>query len=904
LISLRTLVGAAASRGRDTVNLFQRLLRRIRILLRGERVERELSDELRAHIELETADLLDAGWDPAAARREAFRRFGGEERTKERVRDARGGRWLADLVQDVRYGARSLRKSPGFAASALLVLALGIGATTALFSVVNGVLLRPLPYPEPEQLVRAWSAFPALEETQGDVSYLDFFDWSERTETLSAVGAWVQVPPDATLVRGGEPAQQIPTAWIGGNFFDVMGVPPMLGRSVTPDDVETSRPVAVLSEGAWRRLFGADAGIISRTITLDFQSVEVVGVMPEGFAFPDSDVDVWVPMTLAFVGRNAIVGRARGIHALSVVGRLADGVTAGVAEGELSRIAADLAETYPDPGASASAATVESLRDTLVGGVRTALWSLLGAAGFFAFLATATLANLLLVRGSGRQREIALRRGLGASTPRIARQLVTEMVALAALGGGLGLGLAWLLIGGLRAGAADILPRVGSVRLDAASVWAAVAVTGVVALLPGIFSALRLVGRGASGGLGGWARQVGEDLRGVRQRRWLVAGEMALAVVLLIGAGLLVRSLVAMARVDPGFTEEGAVAMTLTIPAQKYGDPASIRAVPREILTGLRALPGVTAAAATSDLPILSQGEGWGVIVPDLDGGPTSEGQTAQRYSVTEDAFDALGVRLVRGRALRASDGANDPLVTVVNETMVRQFFRGQDPIGLHVSNGGDESREVVGVVRDVRHGAPSDDLLPAFYVPMEQDNPRPRVSFVVRAAGDPLGLVGPMREVARAVDPDLPVSEIVPLERLAFEVTARPRVLAAVMSGFAVLATILAILGVYGVLAHTVRARSREIGLRSALGASRGRTIRHVIAGGMGPALVGLAVGLGAAALLGRFLQSLLFGVEPSDPVTFAGAGFLLAASAALACLLPALWAARVDPMTSLRAE
>jgi predicted permease len=439
-------------------------------------------------------------------------------------------------------------------------------------------------------------------------------------------------------------------------------------------------------------------------------------------------------------------------------------------------------------------------------------------------------------------------------------------------------------------------------RLDATSILVATAATAVVALLPGLLAALRLVRTTSAHGSVRAVRSISDDVRGVRHRRLLIAGEAALATVLLVGATLLIRSFDALGRVDPGFEEEGAIAMTVSIPVQKYSDVSETRRVYREILTGLRRLPGVVAAGAVTDLPVRSDGEGYGVMVPGINEPESPENwPTARRIAISDGAMEALGVTLVRGRHFAAADGPEDAPVALVNEAMVREIFLGQDPIGRFVSPG-EDPREVVGVVRDVRQSGPGQDAPPAFYVPLDQEGQRPGLSFIVRGGGQTVALVTAMRDVVNSVDTQIPVADFVELDRLTSEVTMRPRFLAAIMSGFASLATMLAVLGVYAVLAHSVRARSREIGLRSALGASSREIVREVLTEGLRPTLAGLLVGLTAAAVLSGFLESLLFQVEPLDATSFAAGALMLVTASVAACVAPAVWAARLDPAAALK--
>ncbi len=585
----------------------ERLARRIRVLFRKGAVERELDEELRAHVEMEADELARRGMEPERARREALRRFGGVERMKERVRDERGGRLLEDLVQDLRYGARTLRKSPGFSLSALLVLALGIGSATALFGVVDAVLLEPLPYPQPDRLVRVWPASPSRGMDRTAFSYPDARDWRERAGTLDGMAVYSTLPGDYVYLGGDAPVE-LATEWVGGDFFRVLGVAPAEGRALRPEDEEEQRMVAVLSWGAWQRLFAGDPSVVGRTVELDHRSFEVVGVMPDGFTYPEgTSVDLWVPMTV--IPQDDIPTERRAVRFLSGLGRLAPGATIEAASSELSGIAQALEETYPDANAGISAATLEPLRDTVVGDVRTALWVALGAVGFILLLACANVANLLLARGTARTREVALRMSLGAPAGRVVRQLLTESLLLAASGGALGLAIAWAATTAMARWSAGLLPRAAGIGLDGTVVGVSILVTLAAATLAGMLPALRAADVSPADDLREGSRGNAAGLRGVRLRRGLVAAEVALAVLLLTGAGLLMRSLGALSRVDAGFETAGRIAMTLTISDEAHPDRGEWMGMYHQILERLRANPSVTSAAAIRYLPFRGSGE-------------------------------------------------------------------------------------------------------------------------------------------------------------------------------------------------------------------------------------------------------------------------------------------------------
>lgn len=880
----------------------ERITRRLRILFRKDEVERDLDEEVRLHVEMETEDLIRRGMDPGRARREAYRRFGGVERTKERVRDERGGRLLEDFLHDVRHGARSLRKNPGFSISALLVLALGIGSATALFGVVDAVLLEPLPYPESERIVRVWPASPSRGIERATFSYPDFEDWRERARTLDGLAVYTTLP-GGYVYLGGDEATELATEWVAGDFFEILGAVPVVGRTLTHQDADEGRMVTVLSWGFWQSAFGGDPSVVGTTVEMDHRSFEVVGVLPQGFAFPQgTDADVWVPLTV--IPDDDIPISLRPVRFLQAVGRLETGSSPSTAASELGRIAGELEATYPDVNAGVSAATVVPLVDVTVGDVRTALFVALGAVGFILLLACANVANLLLARGTARAREVALRMSLGAPASRVVRQLLTESLLLAFAGGLFGLGLAWSATGLLARWGGAVLPRASSIGVDGTVAGVALLVTVVAAALAGVLPALRAADVTPADDLREGSRGSSSGASGVRLRRGLVAVEVALAVLLLTGAGLLMRSLDQLRRVDPGFETDGRIAMVITISDQKHTERAEWQALYHGILDRLEQHPDVAGAGAVRYLPFRGTGEAMPVRVPRLYEPLPEEQQYAQTFQVSEGLFDALGMRLLRGRGITAADGPDDPLVAVVNEAFQREFFQDQDPVGRRFSVAGrDQEVEVVGVVADVRHRGLGEVARPSAYVSNDQV-PRIQMAYVAHTTGDPLALAGEMRRIVRELDPDQAISEIVPLEEITSQDLAQPRFFTGLLGGFAALALVLAALGVYGILAYVVRGRSREMGLRLALGASGRQVAMRVLGQGMVPVVAGLVVGLVGAAALSRSIDALLFGIEPLDAPTFGAVAAVLFVVAVAACLVPAWNASRVDPMVSLRAE
>ena len=880
----------------------ERGTRRLRVLFRKDEVERELDEEVRLHVEMETEDLIRRGMDPERARREAHRRFGGVERTKERVRDERGGRLMEDFLQDVRHGARSLRKSPGFTVSALLVLALGIGSATALFGVVDAVLLEPLPYPDSERLVRVWPASPSRGIERATFSYPDFRDWRERSRSLDGLAVYTSLPGGYVYLGGDDP-YELDTQWVAGDFFQILGAVPVVGRALEFEDAEEGRMVTVLSWGFWQSAFGGDPSVVGTTMEMDHRSFEIVGVLPQGFAYPqDQAADVWVPLTV--IPDDDIPIELRPVRFLQAVGRLDPGASPSAAGDELGRIARELEATYPDVNAGVTDATVVSLVESTVADVRTALFVALGAVGFILLLACANVANLLLARGTSRAREVALRMSLGAPSGRVVRQLLTESLLLAAVGGALGLVLAWVATAVLARAGSAALPRAASIGIDGTVAGVALLATLLAAGLAGVLPALRAADVTPADDLREGSRGSSHGVSGVRLRRGLVAVEVALAVLLLTGAGLLVRSLDQLRNVDPGFETEGRIAMIITISDEKHTERAQWQALYHDILEGLERHPDVTRAGAIRYLPFRGTGESMPVRVPDLYEPLPEEQRYAQTFQVSEGLFEAMGMRLLRGRGITGADGPDDPIVAVVNEAFQDDFFQGQDPVGRRFSVAGqDQEIEVVGVVADVRHRGLGQPPNPSAYVSNDQI-PRIQMAYVAATDGDPLELAGAMRGVVRELDPDQAITEIVPLRELTAQNLAQPRFFTGLLGGFATLALILAALGVYGVLAYVVRGRAREMGLRLALGASGRQVAGRVLTQGMLPVVVGLVAGLVGAAALSRFLEALLFGIEPLDGATFGGVALILAVVAVVACMVPAWNAARVDPMVSLRAE
>lgn len=800
-------------------------------------------------------------------------------------------------MNDLRYAVRQLVKHPGFTVVAVLTLALGIGATTALFTVVNGVLVRPLPYPNPDQLQLLFAVYPERGENRGTLSRPDFDDWARRSGTVERMGLYTTLPGNLVL-SGDEGARELRTAHVSWGLLPTLGVKPAVGRVFREED-ETGNPfVVVLGHGFWIRQFGGDSSVVGRTVTLSDKSFEVIGVMPAGFGFPDPDIDAYT--LLAIIPRENIPMQLRFVRFLHAVGRLGHDVTPDQARQELSTIALALSQEYPQANEGLEAADLVPLRDWVVGNVETALLILFGAVGLVLLIASVNVANLLLARGISRSRELAVRTALGAGRKRIVRLLVTESTVLGLVGGAVGCALAFWGVDVLLRRSAGVIPRAGEVAPDATVFGFALGVSLLAVLVFGLLPAWSAVRADP-------ARQLGEagGDRGatrLRARGGLVAAEVAIALVLLVGAGLLIRSLWTLGDVNPGFQPKGALAVTLTIPTSRYPERADFLGQHDRLLTGFRAIPGVTTVGSIRYLPMRGTGEQLTWEVPGAPAVPSSERRTADALQVTPDVFRALGVPLVAGRSVSDEDLAGGPLAIVVNQTLAQQAYPGEAAVGrgLHVFG---VDATIVGIVGDVHQRQLEAAPRATVYVPLKQI-PRRAMTFVLRTDGDPLQLAMAAQRAVQSADPDQAITELTTLEAVVHDSIARPRFFTLLLSLFAALAVVLAAVGIYGVLAFAVRQRTREIGLRMALGADHRETLLLVVRQGMRPAMLGLAIGVAAAVALTRLMSGLLFEVRPFDPVTFGVVVVLLALVALAACWIPGRRATGVDPMEALRYE
>jgi len=876
--------------------MMKALARRIRALFNRARMEAELDEELRFHIEKETEQNIARGMGPAEARRAALAEFGGAERFREECRDVRGVRLIEDLWQDLRYGARTLSKSPGFTFVALLTLALGIGANTAIFSVVNAVLFNHLPYPDSELIVSFEGVNPSKGITDSNMSVPDFADWRAQSQAFERVAGFVT---GGALIVAGEEAERVRGTDVFGDFFPLFRTDAQRGRILLPDDAKKGAPpVAVLSHGLWLRRYGGDPSVVGRTIMVGRESTEIVGVMPPGFNYP-ARTEIWFPL-----GVDPAAER-RDNRYLEVVGRLKAGATVQGAQAELDAVNARLAQTYVETN-SGWGVRLTTLRERLVGEMRTPLLVVLGAVALVLLIACANVANLLLARAASRGREFAVRVAHGASRSRIMRQLLTESLQLSLVGGAAGvlisLWLTRLLVGLLPADT----PRLDEIRPDVRVFGFALAVSILTGLLFGLAPALQASRANLNEALKEGGRSGGEGARGGRARSALIVSEVALSFMLLAGAGLLVRSFLHLRDVNPGFNPGGVLSMRISASGPKYPAGPARAEVYRQALERIAALPGVESAGAVLSLPL--GGDTFNVGRSFIrEGRPAApeESANASYLVVTPGYFRALQIPLLSGRGFTDQDTEKSPMVVVVNETMARRFWPGESPVGKRITIWRDEKfpREIVGVVGDTR-AKPGEAAGPQMYVPYAQDANWGSLSLVVRTAADAASVAAAARNEIHALDKAIPVYNVRPMGDVVDAALAERRASTLLVGAFALLALLLALVGIYGVTAYYVTQRTHEIGVRVALGAQARHVLRLVIGQSLRLTLAGLALGLCGAAALTRVLESLLYGVRPTDPATFAGAAALLGAVALLACLVPARRATKVDPLIALRAE
>jgi predicted permease len=796
---------------------------------------------------------------------------------------------LDELRQDLRYAVRALGTSPAFTLTAVLTLALGIGANAAMFSVVRAVLLEPLPFADADRLVRAYHANPSNGLARGTVSEPDFLDWRRSSRTAEAMGGFWYVDglSGIDLTGTGNP-ERLSSTLVTDGFFQTLGARPLFGRTlIAADQVPGQNRVAVISHGLWTRRFGADPSIVGRSVTLNKEPFEVVGVMAPAFTYPAGRrIDVWIP--LSYFGPDQI-GRSRGARFLAVIARPKPAVTAPQLRDELSGIAERLSRDYPENAGWTSVNTAP-IDETIVGEMRRPLLVLMAAVGMLLLIACVNIAGLLLARASARQAELAVRAALGAGRGRIARQLVTESLTLALIGGTVGVGLGVVAVRAFAAWGATDLPRPGPIRIDGFVLAFAGVLSLVSGLIFGLVPALRsstnleqLLRSGSRGSVGG---------AGQRLRSALVVIEIALAVILVVGAALTAKSLVRLLAVDPGFRPSNALVVTISVPSLQHYVAT---------LDAIRGIPGVEAAGSIRDLPLQGKGE---LVRPNIAGRPAPPGGSplVEWHHISVDYFKSMGVPLRAGRAFEPADRANSQTVVMVNEEFARRTWPGENAVGKALSFGR-TGVPVIGVVADVRQGGLSEPVEPAIYVHALQQF-RSRMSIVVRTSGNPLSFADTVRRTIWSTNRDQTITDVTTLDAVMARSLARPRLLAWLLSGFGTMGLTLGGLGIFGVLAFAVSQKRREIGLRVALGASRRSVLQVILAQGMILAVIGVVIGVAGAAILTRWMEAVLFEIEPTDPWTFAQVIAALFGAAALASWLPARRALAIDPMTALRCE
>ncbi|MBS1875857.1 MAG: ABC transporter permease [Acidobacteria bacterium] len=873
-------------------------------LFRRRPAERELAREVDSHLGLLEEEFGRRGLTPEEARFAALREYGSVEYAKDLHRDARGFPWLEQSLKDVRFGARSLLRTPGFTAIAVLTLALGIGANTALFSVVNAVLLRPLAYRDPDRLVTI------LHGGSDPVAPANFLDWRGQSRSFELMAAAEFWSPNLT---GSYPPEHIRGHRMTRNLLSALGVQPLIGRAFLPgDDRGVVSNEVILSHGLWLRRFGADPGVLGRKIVLDGDPYTIVGVMPRDFAFSPFWAprgELWAPLAL---GERAL---SRGGNSLRVFARLRRGVTIDEARSEMTAVTARLERQFPGSNRDVQ---ITPLAKQVVGNVEAPLRILSGAVGFVLLIACANVSHMLLARTSSRQKEIAVRMALGAGRTRLVGQFLTENLLLATLGGTVGLLAAWWGVRALIALSPANLPRVETVRIDASVALFLAGITVITAMLFGLAPAMHVgVDRVAEALKEGGRGASDDGVRRGRLRAFLIASEFAMAFVLLTGAGLVLRSFIAIERIDPGFDPRSVLSMVVSVAGTSEAEPGRREGFYRELLAKAQALPGVRSVSAINHLPLA--GDMWGLPFL-IEGGPRprpGELPSAVYRAVMPGYFETMRIPLVRGRGVGISDDKRSPGVVVINERAADLFWPGQDPIGRRVTfetaaGAAPTWLTIVGICRNARQLDWAATPYPEVYLALLQNHdylerPQPHyayITLVARTDGKPTALAEALKQTVWSMDRNLPISQILTLEEAVSRATAQPRFEMALFGAFAAVALVLAAAGVYGVVSYSVSRRTHEIGIRMSLGASARDVLWMVTRQGIAEAAFGITVGLAGALLLARLLSGMLYEVGPADPLTFALASLTLIGAALLAVWIPARRASAIEPVIALRSE
>jgi putative ABC transport system permease protein len=863
-------------------------------------VEQDLPAELAQAFEFLVETKIRDGKSTSEARRLAAIELGGVEQLKEEIREFRAGYNLEGLFRDIRYGVRMLLKHKGFFAVAVIALGLGIGANTAIFSLVNGVLLRPLPFPNAERIIYFEGKNPAAGITDSNISYLDFTDWSQQTDLFSSTAAyWTG---NADLSGDGVEPEAVPRAGVTTGFFSVLGVQPVLGRAIVPEDdkpatfSEGRGTVAIISHGLWKRRFGSDPAIVGKVVQMKSRPLTVIGVMPPGFEYPEQ-TQIWVNSAVNLSEER------RDNRAWSAIARLNPGIDLKQAQSRVSAINAQLDKQFHETNKGWDV-SLWTLHERLVREVKPSLLALLGAVGLVLLIACANVANLLLARSAARQKEIAIRAAMGASRTRVLRQMLTESILLSAIGGIAGLVLSIWLTDVLMSMLPEGGPRLAHIGIDYRVLTFALGVSALSGVLFGIvpalqaskldvISALKEGGRGAEGH------------RRTSARSLLLIGEVALSLMLLFGAGLLIKSFLRLQEIRPGFNAHNVLIANLALPYPKY-QYEQFEEFFRRLIERLEAAPGVQAAGGSMNLPLNASGYAIGRgFIPEGRPFTVDENRDAMFSSITGDYFRALQIPLLSGRAFELRDNADGPKVVIINETIAKRHFgSATEAIGKRLSIWRDEKfmREIVGVVGDTKTGSLTGEGGAQIYVP----NAQARENFmglVIRTAGDPAAFATTLRHEVQALDKDQPIYNVRTMDDVVANSLGTRRVSMQLFTVFGCAALLLAALGIYGVMAYSVAQRTHEIGIRMALGAQRSDVLGLVVRQGMILALIGVVVGVGGAFSLTRVMASLLFNVRPDNPTTYLAISFLLIVVAFLACYLPARRAAKLDPVIALSA-
>jgi putative ABC transport system permease protein len=865
---------------------------------RRARWDEEREREIQAYLEIETDENIARGMTPEEARYAARRKLGNPTLIREEIYRMNSLTFIESLWQDVRCGSRMLRKNAGFAMVAVLTLALGIGANTAIFSVIHAVLLSPLPYDHPDRITLVRESNPSKGFEQFSVSPPNYMDWK------NAAGAFEQM---ASMSRGqfsytgGAEPERLVGARVAASFFSVLGAQPELGRTFLPeDDVVGKAGVVVLSHGLWTQHFGSDPQVIGKSLTLDGESYRVIGVMQNGFQFPRG-VQLWLPSEF---DERSLSPRARGAHYLTVIARLKPGASIEQAQAEMASISKRLEQLYPNTNTGWTSKVV-ALNEATVRNIRPTLLVLFGAVGFLLLIACANVANLLLARATARQREIAIRFSLGANRLRIARQLLTESILLSGIACALGLLLAEWAMRALRALPPSTLPRAESIGLDLPVLGFAAAVAVLTALLFGFVPALQITRGAPSETLKEGGRTASAGRHGVRSA--LVVLETTLALVLLVGSGLLFKSFLRLQTVDPGFQSRNILTANISLPKSKYSTDAQTIQFFDQLLERMQAVPDVKEAAVASGNPMDGSNLSFVFATKELQALAPADQPSAGYYVVSPNYFHTLGISLLVGRYFTQGDFAGSPRVAIVSQAVAQRFFHDRSPIGqtikIGVGAGDPPWREIVGVVGDVKDDGLGEAATMTVYEPCTQQV-WSSMSLFLRSDSDPSHLASILRSQVMSIDKDQPVAEIATGEQLMSQAVAQPQLRTLLLSLFAGLALVLASLGIYGVMSNMVAQRTHEIGVRMALGAGQRSVLRLVLSNGMRLTLLGIALGTAGAFALTRLMKSFLFQVTPTDPATFLEVALFLFAVALLASYIPARRATRVDPVVALRYE